>query len=126
MIAIKTFLDCEIDAFTINKRNDINIYYFGSFIHEDNDHDSIINDDLHRRKETILLLVPVLSLGLVHTKLSNVSTEQQIIAELSDSYIKKNIYIAKNVTKLSDVSTEQLILTEWSDSNNNKNKNKNI
>ena len=51
------------------------------------------------------------SRGLVHTKLSDVSTEQQIIAEWSDSCNNKNksmnMYFAKNVTKLSDVSTEQ-------------------
>ena len=64
-------------------------------VHDDinnNDHESTSNfDDLDRRNETILLLVPVLSRGLVHTKLSDVSTEQQIIAEWSDSCNNKKI-----------------------------------
>ena len=80
-------------------------------INDNNDHESTSNfDDLDWRNETILLLVPVLSHGLVHTKLLDVSTEQQIIAEWSDSCNNKNksmnMYFAKNVTKLSDVSTE--------------------
>ena len=54
------------------------------------------------------------------TKLWDVSMEQLILTEWSDSNNNKNknknIYVAKNVTKLSDVSTEQQIITQhqWS------------
>ena len=64
-------------------------------INDNNDHDSTSNlDDLDRRNETILLLVPVSGRGLVHTKLSDVSTEQQIITnhQWFDSYNNKIIF----------------------------------